>query len=125
MQATFENAVKTIESLSAQDYKRFLDWFRRNYDIHSSPPPKQSANLLPSEEEWPERAEKFRLAMKWIDEHRQAFLGQWVCLDGEHLISHGTDAKRVYQEARQAGIKIPFVERVEEEETGAVSEGWD
>lgn len=31
--------------------------------------------IMLREGEWRERAKKFRLAMKWIDEHRQEFLG--------------------------------------------------
>ena len=32
----------------------------------------------------------------WIEAHRDEYLGQWVALDGDRLIAHGSDAKKVY-----------------------------
>lgn len=68
--------------------------------------------------------EKFHKTLKWIDDHRAEYLGQWVALDGDRLISHGTDARKVYLAAREAGIEIPFVERVTEKETLPFCGGW-
>jgi hypothetical protein len=59
-----------------------------------------------------QRNEKFRRALKWIDQHRVEFDGQFVLLEGDELIAHGMDAKALYAEARGRGIKTPFVERV-------------
>jgi hypothetical protein len=56
--------------------------------------------------------EKFRRSLKWIDEHREEYDGQFVLLEGGELIAHGTDAKALYAEARARGIETPFVERV-------------
>ena len=50
---------------------------------------------------------------RWIDEHRDEYLGQWVALDGERLLASGDDARTVYQAARAAGVHIPYVMRVE------------
>lgn len=47
---------------------------------------------------------------RWLKEHRHEYLGQWVCIEGEQLISHSREAKEVYAAARAAGIKSPFVE---------------
>ena len=55
---------------------------------------------------------KFRQALQWIEEHKEEFDGQYVVLDGDQLIAHGTDSKTVYDEARAKGIKSPFLERV-------------
>jgi hypothetical protein len=49
---------------------------------------------------------------KWIEEHRAEYLGQWVALSGDKLLSSGTDAKKVYDAARAAGEKAPFLARV-------------
>ena len=48
----------------------------------------------------------------WIREHRDEYLGQWVALDGDHLIARGTDAKKVYDEARKQGITAPYLVHV-------------
>jgi hypothetical protein len=56
--------------------------------------------------------EKFSLALKWVDEHREEFDGEFVVLDGDELIAHGTDSKTVYDNARARGYKSPFLKRV-------------
>jgi hypothetical protein len=48
----------------------------------------------------------------WLDAHRDEYLGQWVALGGDRLIAHGTDAKKVYDEARKQGITAPYLVHV-------------
>lgn len=60
----------------------------------------------------------------WIEENRDEYLGQWVALDGDRLLAHGTDARRVYLAARAAGVRAPFLERVAPKEDGAFWGGW-
>jgi len=59
---------------------------------------------------------------EWINQHRDEYLGEWVALQGDCLIAHGSDARQVYLAAREAGISTPYVVRVERVEpfTG----GW-
>jgi hypothetical protein len=47
----------------------------------------------------------------WLEAHRDEYLGEWVALDGDRLLAHGSDARKVYEEARAKGVKAPFVER--------------
>jgi hypothetical protein len=56
--------------------------------------------------------ERFRDSLRWVDEHHDEYLGQWVALDGDILISHGLDAKKVYEEARSTGVQAPFLKRI-------------
>lgn len=63
-----------------------------------------------------QQIERFRRVMQWIEEHRAEYLGQWVALEGDQLISHGSDALQVHNAAKAAGIVSPFLERIEEEE---------
>lgn len=42
-------------------------------------------------------------------------MNQWVCLEGDELIAHGTDALEADRQAREAGIKAPFLEHIVEE----------
>ncbi|NOT59901.1 MAG: hypothetical protein HOP19_06710 [Acidobacteria bacterium] len=48
--------------------------------------------------------------LQWLKEHRHEYLEQWVALEGDQLIAHGSQAREVYAAARAAGIKSPFVE---------------
>ncbi len=50
---------------------------------------------------------------QWLKEHRHEYIGQWVALDGDRLISHGTNAREVYETAREAGVKVPFVAHID------------
>ena len=60
----------------------------------------------------------------WIEQNRDEYLDQWVALDGDRLLAHGTDAREVYLAARAAGVRAPFVERVKLKEEGAFWGGW-
>lgn len=127
MQAKFEQALEAVRSLSTQDDERLWRWMQeRRQEKHAQDrqfEPSQSLSF--NENDWQERAAKIRRALRWIDEHRQEYLGQWVCLDGDQLISHGIDAKEVYKDAKSGGIKIPFVEQAREEEPAPFWGGWN
>ncbi len=70
---------------------------------------------LEKQKEVEEQVRRFRAAEKWLKENRAEFLGQWVCLYGDKLIAHGTDGKRVFLQAKELGIKSPYLVRVIEE----------
>jgi|SRR5688572_2889125 len=59
----------------------------------------------------------------WIETHRDEYLGQWVALDGDRLLAHGADAKRVYDEARAQGITAPYLVRVSPKQEAFMG-GW-
>jgi hypothetical protein len=113
MTPDFEQIIKSIQQLPAVEQDKILQWLEEKRKPRSAG------------EDWQKGNEKFHLAMRWIDQNRQKFLGKWVCLDGETLISYGDDAKKVYEEAKAKGVKIPFIEQVREEETVPFWGGWD
>ena len=51
--------------------------------------------------------------LRWLAEHRDEFAGQWVALDGDRLLSHGTNAQEVYEAARKSGVELPLMVQVE------------
>ena len=59
--------------------------------------------------------ERYRQATQWIELHREEYMNQWVCLYGDKLISHGMDGMEVHRQAKEAGIKSPFMVRIVEE----------
>lgn len=71
-----------------------------------------------------QQIERYRRAKRWIREHRAEYLGQWVVLDGDRLISHGSNSQTVFEQARAAGIEPPFLEQIREEEKGPFMGGW-
>ena len=42
------------------------------------------------------------------------FVGQWVVLEGESIMAHGSDPVRVVADARSQGVRVPYVFYVEE-----------
>lgn len=51
--------------------------------------------------------------LRWVEEHRAEYAGQWVAVRGDNLLSSGADGREVYEAARAAGDERPFVTRVE------------
>jgi hypothetical protein len=51
--------------------------------------------------------------MRWLAQHRAEYAGQWVALDGDQLICHGTNNREVLAQVRKLGVKIPFVAYLE------------
>lgn len=55
--------------------------------------------------------------LNFCAEHPEAFaklVGQWVALEGDTIVASGLELAAVAAEARNRGVKIPFVFRVEE-----------
>lgn len=112
---TLEQVIEAARGLPRDDRRRLREWLQEQERRDTENQQRQEAVR--------EEMEKFHKAMKWIDENRAQYLGQWVALDGDRLISHGTDARQVHNEAKAAGIKVPFVERVIEEQEPFYA-GW-
>ena len=106
---TAEKIIESVRALPPPEREKFFDWAEAEKNRLAS---EAKENKSSSENE----AEKFRSAMKWIDENRQKYLGQWVCLDGDKLIANGTDAVKIYRKAKEKGIEVPFVEHLVEDE---------
>lgn len=113
MTPNVEQIIESIQQLPPVEQDKVLHWLE------------EKRKPSPADVSWQERNEKFHRAMRWIDANRAGFLGKWVCLDGERLVSHGDDAKQVYREAKAKGIEIPFIEQVREEDGAPFWGGWD
>ena len=50
----------------------------------------------------------------------QPFVGEWVILEGESIIAHGSDPVRVVADARSQGVRVPYVFYVEEPKDDSV-----
>lgn len=90
--------------------------------IHNLPKGEQEKirKLLESEkrekdEKLKQEIELFKKSEEWLKLNREKYIGEWVCLYGDELISHGTDGMKVHREAKEKGIKAPYLVRVVEE----------
>ena len=64
------------------------------------------------------------IEQRWLQERGNQFVNEWVALDGDRLVSHGSDAKSVFDEARAAGVSKPFFVRVTEQDDLPFGGGW-
>ena len=47
-------------------------------------------------------------SLRWIEEHRAEFAGQYVALDGDHLVAHSTDPRQIIAAVRTSGLNGLF-----------------
>jgi hypothetical protein len=59
----------------------------------------------------------------WLDANRDRYLGQWVAVEGDALVAHGTNPRQVYLDARNSGIDVPYVVKVEQQQEPYTG-GW-
>jgi hypothetical protein len=52
---------------------------------------------------------------EWLKDNGHEYSGQWVALNGEELLSHGLDARRVRDEARAKGVQTPLMVHIPDE----------
>jgi Family of unknown function (DUF5678) len=57
--------------------------------------------------------DRWEREQRWLDEHREEYLGQWMALEGDRLLASGPDGRAVYEAARAAGVRATLVTRVE------------
>lgn len=111
---TLEELIESARRLPPEEQKRLRDALDQTAERRASPVPTSPRTYRTHEAE---RA--------WIEAHRDEYLGQWVALDGDRLLAHGANAREVAETARAAGVKAPFVERIEPKpETDAFMGGW-
>ncbi|MGE0882130.1 MAG: DUF5678 domain-containing protein [Blastocatellales bacterium] len=48
------------------------------------------------------------LSLRWVEEHGEEFAGQYVALDGDRLVAHGTDPKEIIATVRASGLNGLF-----------------
>ena len=116
MNPTLENAIEIINALPMPERETLFDWVEEEKRRESAKKQTKNAKLKVEQR-------KFRLAMKWLQSHREEFDGQWVALDGETLLAHGTDGKKVHAKAQAKGVKTPLMHRVSVKETEPFG-GW-
>ncbi|HLM03205.1 MAG TPA: hypothetical protein VK400_19285 [Pyrinomonadaceae bacterium] len=107
MQSNLEQVTNLIRNLPLED----LDKVREMIDEERRLKQIDEAKKLKLQEE----IEKFKKSEKWLAENREKYMNQWVCLEGDELIAYGADALEIDRQAREAGIKAPFLEHIVEE----------
>ena len=96
MSASIEQIISSIRQLPVVERERL----RRLLDDEKSDANYRNAN----------GGDRSSKSLQWLSENRENYLGRWVSLDGNRLISSGSSAREVFDQAKAAGIESPFVE---------------
>ena len=96
---TFEQALEVVRSLPPEEQERLRRWLAEEEQRRARPDGHHE-----SESTWRRARE-----VQWLRQYETEYVGQWVALDGDRLLSHGPDARQVYAEAHAAGVQVPFV----------------
>jgi hypothetical protein len=120
---TLKQVIEAASALPPEDRRQLRKWLQEQERQDAESKPLARWAPLPSGETVEEQVARFRKAQQWIKEHRAEYLGQWVVLVGDQLISHGFDGRQVGEEAKAAGIEVPFLVQVVEEPE-AYCGGW-
>ncbi len=107
MQTNLEQIIEGVKTLPFDDLNRLsevIEEERRHKRINEAKQIKLQEEIA-----------KFKESEKWLDENREKYMNQWVCLEGDKLIAHGNDALAVDRQARDAGIEAPFLEHIVDE----------
>ena len=95
-EAIFEDGLlRPLEPLSLQDKQHVL------LTITDVSAPGANSGGMPEQE--------------WLRAHGREYSGQWVALNGEELLSHGSDARAVRDEARAKGVQIQLIVHISDE----------
>lgn len=109
MMNTAEQIIENVRALPLSEKQKIFDFVEEEkLKVLSE---KEAKNM-----ELEIKNERFRCALKWIEENKKEYDGQFVLLDGDKLIAHGKEAKPLYEKARTMGIEIPFVKRIKAKE---------
>ena len=110
---TFEKVLDVVKSLPAEERRRLRKWLAEEERERAS----QTYNSAS------QPALRRQREMRWLREHEAQFAGQWVALEGERLLSHGTDARKVYEEGRALAVNVPFMAYAESPDEAWMG-GW-
>jgi Family of unknown function (DUF5678) len=98
--ATLERILDEVKRLTPEERRQLREALDREA-VRAVAPPDGGAD------------DRWDREQRWLDEHRDEYLGQWVALEGDRLLASGADGRAVYEAARAAGVRAPLVTRVE------------
>src|SRR5438128_1474678 len=89
----YEQALEVVRALSPEELQQLLKQIETER-CQSVPPVNDEAETSYYRER----------EMRWLAEHEAEYAGQWLALDGDRLLSQGTDPHQVRASARAQGV---------------------
>lgn len=100
-QATAEMILAEIATLPAEEREKLRTFINRP-SLTANGQAQPSAFIPPFDLGDPSPS------LRWIEEHRAEFAGQYVALDGDRLMAHGTDPQDIIAAVRESGLNGLF-----------------
>lgn len=100
-QATAELILAEIAALPPEEREKLWKLLNRRPDAAQNEA--QASVFIP-----PFDAGDPRPSLRWIEEHRAEFAGQYVALDGDRLVAHGADPQEIIAAVRASGLNGLF-----------------
>jgi Family of unknown function (DUF5678) len=86
--ATLERILDEVKRLTPEERHQLRKALEREAVQAFAPPSADAEN------------DRWEREQRWLDEHRDEYVGQWVALEGDHLLASGPDGRAVYEAAR-------------------------
>ncbi|MBO0799562.1 MAG: hypothetical protein J2P31_12140 [Blastocatellia bacterium] len=104
-QSTAEIILAEIATLPTEEREKLIALLNRQSSTANNEPG-QSVFIPPFDTNDPAPS------LSWIEEHYAEFAGQYVALDGDHLVAHSADPREVIAIVRGSGQKGLFFTRI-------------
>lgn len=62
--------------------------------------------------------------LEWLRQHKHEYVGQWIVMDGDRLVGHGSGLVPIAAKAKAEGVKIPFATFVRDESEPFCGSWW-
>lgn len=111
MSEKMENILKQISQLPPDEQRKLRQILDQQEQPTKSPLDKRVS---------PKPAPDSTREMKWLRQYACEYANQWVALDGDRLIAHGTNAREVYAAAEADSVHLPMVTFVEDPDTVSI-----
>ncbi len=97
MQTTKAEIIELIKRLPLHEKRNIYTWLE---------------NQIPKTQE---DFDKLNEERRWLDRHYEAYVNQWICLNGDQLIAADIDFEVAFKKAVEGGIESPNLSFVEDE----------
>src|SRR5262245_23699339 len=102
-QATAELILAEIAALPSEEREKLWAMLDRRVASTQGAPDEALSDFIP-----PFDARDPSPSLRWIEEHRAEFAGQYIALDDDRLVAHGTDPQDVIAAVRASGLNGLF-----------------
>ncbi len=103
---TAENVLQLIEALPGTERDRLNQMLAQPAPapVKTKPPRDKRVPCEPM----PDRSREW----EWIAQHKHEYAGQWVALDGDHLIAANPNRGELSAAIKAAGATLPLIHRI-------------